>query len=444
MDETLRHRHAKFHYQSLAELRADIAEMALEIPLSAGRSLFAAPLTVAGRTIPNRLVIHPMEGFDATPDGAPGPLASRRYQRYAAGGAGLVWAEATAILPEARSNPGQFWLHAGNVDAYARLVRDLRETAAKEHGHRPLLLLQLTHSGRYSKPAGKPTPLLAHHSPVLDPAMNLAPGVEPVSDDYLAALPAHFAESAKLAAQAGFDGVDLKCCHRYLLSELLASHTRPGRYGGSFENRTRLLREALAAVRAAAPGLLLTVRMNAYDAIPHPYGFGMATDGSLAGDLSEPLELIRQLRQLGVELVNISIGNPYFQAHYGRPYDLPLRGLTSPAEHPLAGIERFVKITRAIQLEFPDLPIVGTGYSWLRQFLPDVAAGMLERGWASLIGIGRQAFAYPDLPRDLLAHGAIRPEKCCVACSGCTQLMRDGVATGCVIRDSAHYSLRKR
>ena len=186
-----------------------------------------------------------MEGFDAAPDGSPQELTFRRYRRYAAGGAGLIWFEATAILHEARSNPAQLYLHRGNVDVYRRLVEETRRAAREAFGREPILIVQLTHSGRYSKPAGVPVPLIAHHSAVLDPLHKLPADYPLVTDDYLDRLQDTYVEAARLAAEAGFDGVDIKSCHRYLLSELLASFTREGKYGGSFENRTRMLRETL-------------------------------------------------------------------------------------------------------------------------------------------------------------------------------------------------------
>jgi glutamate synthase (NADPH/NADH) small chain len=101
-----------------------------------------------------------------------------------------------------------------------------------------------------------------------------------------------------------------------------------------------------------------------------------------------------------------------------------------------------VNITRQIQQAVPDLPVVGGGYGWLRHLMPYVAAGVVRRGWATLIGQGRGAFAYPDSVNDLLTVGAMDPEKTCVTCSGCTQIMRDGTMTGCVVRDQAIYSVQ--
>jgi len=385
-----------------------------------------------------------MEGFDSTPDGAPGPLSFRRYTRYAQGGFGLIWMEATAVLAEGRSNPGQLYLHKHNVAVFGELVRTMRQTAKAAFGRDIVIIIQLTHSGRYSKPAGIPKPIIAHHSPVLDPQHSLPADYPLVTDDYLDDLQGAYVEAARLAAEAGVDGVDIKSCHRYLISELHASFTREGRYGGSLENRTRLLRETMAEIRHVVPGVFVTTRMSAYDAIPYPYGFGVNRSGGLDPDLAEPIELVRCLKDIGIPILNVSIGNPYFNPHFGRPYDFPIAGMTVPDEHPLVALDRFLAITRTLQMAFPDLPVVGSGYSWLRQFMPNVAAAVIRNRGAAFLGIGRGAFAYPDSVRDLLEKGALDPAKCCVTCSACTQIMRDGGMTGCVVRDSEIYGPQYR
>ena len=306
-------------------------------------------------------------------------------------------------------------------------------------GRCPVLVIQLTHSGRYSRPTGVPAPIIAHRSPILDPRHNLPENYPVVDDDYLDRLQDTYVDAARLAAAAGFDGVDIKSCHCYLVSELHASFTRDGRYGGSFENRTRLLRETLAKIREKVPGVFITTRMNAYDAISYPYGFGVGNKDCRVPDLTEPIELVRMLRKTGIPIVNISIGNPHFNPHLGRPYDFPVRGMPAPDEHPLAGLDRFMDITRNIQEKFRGLQVVGSGYSWLRHFMPHVAAGVIRNGGATLVGVGRGAFAYPDMVKDILETGRMEPGKCCITCSACTQIMLDGGMTGCVVRDSEVY-----
>lgn len=436
--------HKRFHYRAPEEIKQEAAALGIKLPWSDDLSILGESVNLGPVTLANRFVVHPMEGFDSDDQGTPGPLSFRRYRRYAEGGVALIWFEATAVLWEARSNPGQLWIHDGNVQVFKELVAATKKAARDQFGYEPVMIVQLTHSGRYSKPAGVPKPLIAHHSAVLDPKHNLPPDYPLVTDDYLDQLQEHFVHAAELAAQAGFDGVDIKGCHRYLAAELHASFTREGRYGGSFENRTRLLRESMLKIRARVPSVFVTTRLNAYDAIPYPYGFGVNRDDYRVPDLAEPIEYIRQLKEIGIPLLNLSIGNPYYNPHYGRPFDFPIAGFTPPAEHPLAAIDRFIGITRTVQEAHPDLPIIGSGYSWLRQYMPQVAAAVIRSGGAALVGQGRGSFAYPDSVRDILEKGAMDPKKCCVTCSGCTQIMRDGAMTGCVVRDSEIYGEQYR
>jgi 2,4-dienoyl-CoA reductase-like NADH-dependent reductase (Old Yellow Enzyme family) len=432
--------HARFHLRDLDSLHRELDRLRIRLPIAEDLSILAREVTIAGRRVPNRFAVQPMEGFDSTPDGGPGQFSFRRYERYAAGGSGLIWFEATAILPEARSNPRQFALHAGDVDAFARLVEATRRAAQAAFGRDVLAVIQLTHSGRYSKPAGRPRPMIAHHNPVLDPKHHLPADYPLVSDDYLDRLQDVYVQAAKLAQRAGFDGVDIKACHRYLVSELLASHTREGRYGGPLENRSRLLREVTGRIHGEVPGLFATTRINLYDALPHPFGFGVSRDDWRVPDLAEPIEVIRQLRGLGLPLVNVTMGDPHHDPHYGRPFDRPIAGASVPDEHPLEGVARLIDAARQVQQALPELPAVGTGYSWLRHLMPHVAAGVIGEGWATLVGQGRSAFAYPDAAKDVLTQGRMDPRKTCVTCSGCTQMMCDGTMSGCMVRDRAIYA----
>lgn len=434
--------HETFYFHGIDEVRQRIGELGLDLELSEDLSPLAQPLKAGDFTIPNRMVVLPMEGCDGTSDGAPDELTFRRYKRFAAGGAGLLWVEATAVVEEGRANPRQIWLRKENVNEFTRLVEETLKAARESMGsqHRPLLIAQLTHSGRYSRPGRAPRPIIAHHSKFIDPVQKLPPDYPLISDGELERLEDLYVEAAVCAQWAGFDGVDVKACHRYLISELHASYTRENsRYGGSWENRSRLFRNIVRKIRQAAPGLMVTSRMNAHDAMAYPYGFGMDPEDPTKPCLDEPIDLVRFLAENGAPLVNITIGNPYFNPHVNRPFDLPVAGAPIPPEHPLIGIARFVHIVRQIQQAVPGIAVIGGGYSWMRQFLPHMAAANVRNGWASMVGAGRMAFAYPDFAKDVLERGRLKPERCCVACSACTQIMRDGGRSGCVPRDAAIY-----
>lgn len=435
--------HKRFTFTTLEEFKAFTREHAGDIPISESTDILLQPLSVGPFTAPNALAVQPMEGCDGTPDGSPGPLTVRRYQRLAEGGAGIIWFEACAVVPEGRANPRQLWIHPKNVAAFRELTDMCRTIITQTFGSdfRPIFILQLTHSGRYSRPEHNPAPIIAHHSEILDPAHSLPPDYPLVTDAYLDNIQERFSDAAGLARDAGFDGVDIKSCHRYIISELLASHTRENsRYGGPLENRTRMIRETAAKLIKRFPEMLICTRINAFDGIPYPFGWGTDKTDFTRPDLSEPLRLFDELNQLGISILNVTIGNPYSNPHIGRPYDRPVVGAALPDESPLYGVDRFIRVVRKVQCTFPDLPVAGGGYSWLRHLFPYVAAGILEKKWATVIGLGRLAFAYPTFARDLMEHGKIFPEKTCIACSKCTQIMRDNGRTGCVVRDAGTYA----
>lgn len=427
--------HTPFHYNSLDEIKTELAALGCTLPLWEDLSVLGAPLSVGGATLPNRLAIQPMEGCDGTADGAPGELTRRRYRRFAKSGAALIWAEATAVSPEARANPRQLMLTRQNADDFKRLVEEIREISFKENGFAPFLVLQATHSGRYAKPEGTPAPLIAYHTPAFEQHAPIDDS-RVVSDEYLATLPERFAETARLAAEAGFDAVDIKCSHRYLFCELLSAYHRPGRYGGDFAGRTRLLRESIEAAQTA--GILLTSRVNLYDGFPYPYGFGVVEGGGITPDLTESKQLVSLLHEtLGMPLLNMTIGNPYVNPHVNRPYD---KGGYIPPEHPLEGVARMMDCISEIKIAFPALTVISSGHSYLRQFAPHLAAGMVASGGADMAGFGREAFAYPEFAKDILKTGGMQPAKCCITCGKCTELMRAGSVAGCAVRDHEVYA----
>jgi 2,4-dienoyl-CoA reductase-like NADH-dependent reductase (Old Yellow Enzyme family) len=431
--------HARFQLGSAGDLRAEAERLGLDIPCRDDISILLEKASFGGRAAPNRLAVLPMEGADAEGSGEPSSWTRRRYRRYAAGGAGLIWCEATAVRRDGRSNPAQLLLTEGSLGGFSRLIEETRAAAKKAWGpgHDPLLVLQLTHSGRFSRPDGTPRPLIVQNNPHLDPLRDIPPDAPLVSDDELAAIRDDFVEAADLAASAGFDAVDIKACHGYLVSETLAAHGREdSRYGGPFENRTRLLLEIVRRVREEAPGLLVTSRLSATDMVPFPYGFGMDPDKPERIDLGETKALVGLLARAGVRFLSLSLGIPAWRPHVGRPFDKPLPGGTVPAEHPLEGVARHLGVAAEIQLTSPRTAVVGAGYSWLRALGPGVAAAMVASGRSAAYALGRGALAYPDFAADLIKRGRMSPRKACTTCSLCSLLLRRQERVGCVVRDA--------
>ncbi len=436
-------KHEKFRFKSAVELMNKAKELSIGLPWSESTDSLFQPAVIQGIRVPNRFAVQPMEGFDSDENGTPGELAFRRYGRYAAGGNGMIWFEACSVVPDGRSNPHQMMITGSNVHEFKRLTDHIRKTALDSFGvnHQPFLVLQLTHSGRYSKPGGDFQPKIFSANPVLagnDPGTAPQPGL--YSDTEIDTIKAAYLSGVQLAEQAGFDAVDVKACHGYLLHEMLYAYDRTdSRYGGAFENRTRFFREVLNVPSK----IIKAVRLSAFDLIPHPYGFGMNPDGSGGIDLREVKKLITEFATV-VPLWNISAGIPRHNAHIGRPFDRGVFNGPPPDEHPLAGVARLIRITGELQQTFPNLYFVGSAYSWLRQFYPNVGAGAINRSLVSFIGLGRSSFAYPDSPNDLLRNGCLDPKKVCVSCSKCTEFMRMGVVTGCAVRDECYQAEGRR
>lgn len=428
----------KFNYSTIDELKGKIDELGLKnLPFSDDVSCLGDSVKVGERVVPNRIAIQPMEGCDGTASGEPDELTVRRYDRFAESGAGLVWAEAVAIVEEGRANPRQLYITENNIDAFKKMNDRIRELSMKKNGFAPIIIMQATHSGRYSKPTGVPAPLIAYNNPVFE-GENPIDKTRIISDDKLFALEEQYGKAAKMAEEAGFDGIDVKCCHRYLNSELLSAFTRDGAFGGSFDNRTRLLRNGIKnATDATGKDFIITTRMNVYDGFEYPYGWGVKEGNGKEVDLTEPIKLIDILHnQLGVKMVDVTIGNPYVNSFVNRPADATI---AVSGEHPLIGVDRMFGCVGEIQKAFPELVVMGSGVSYMREYAGNLAAGAVKAGILTMQGFGREAFAYPQFANDLIKNGTMDKKMCCITCGKCTELMRAGGVAGCVIKDSEVY-----
>lgn len=424
-------------YANTDDLQADLKKEKINISLSENLDVLKEEIKIGAKTVKNRIAIQPMEGCDGTLSGAPDDLTKRRYDRFAKSGSGLIWFEAVAVVNEGRANKRQLFINSDTLDDFKRMVFDIKETSLKENGIEPLIIMQATHSGRYSKPEGVPAPIIAYNNPVFEKDKPISAD-RIITDERLRQLEQEMGNAAALAEKAGFDGVDIKCCHRYLNSELLSAYTRKGEYGGSFENRTKFLRNSVAnAAAATSSDFIVTSRLNVYDGFPYPYGFGVSEKGGLTPDLSEAVKLVDILHnQLNVKLLDITIGNPYVNPHVNRPADITPYQCE---ESPFSGVERMINCVGEIQKAFPELCVIGSGLTYFSKFCGNLAAAGIENGLFKIAGFGRQAFAYPEFAKDLLQKGALEPQKCCITCSKCTELMRAGTVAGCVIKDSQTY-----
>jgi NADPH2 dehydrogenase len=431
-------------------------QLGIDLPFDAAvetgpASPLAQPLEADGLRAGNRFAILPMEGWDGTLDGHPTDLTRRRWQRFGESGAKLIWGgEAVAVRHDGRANPNQLVIAERTLGDLAALREHLVETHAAHFGSTSDLVvgLQLTHSGRYARPsAAGPRPRIAYRHPVLDKRLAITNDAACFSDEELDRLVGDFVRAARDAARIGFAFVDVKHCHGYLGHELLSASDRPGRYGGSFENRTRFLRSVVEGIRADAPGLRIGVRLSAFDMVPFRRGpsgvgepdapdegyrsaFGFTPLGA-DGSIDDSDSLLTMLASIGVFWVCLTAGSPYYNPHIQRPALFPPSDGYLPPEDPLAGVARQIQATAALKARHPELALVGSAYSYLQEWLPHVAHAVVRMGLADSVGIGRLVLSYPEFPADVLAGRPLKRNLLCRTFSDCTTAPRNGLVSGC-------------
>lgn len=423
----------RFHYKTLEEVKERAEELKVYLPFSSSTDILKTPLKVGNVTFHNRMGIAPMEGADSLEDGSPSDYTIRRYVNEAIGGSALIWFEAISIVPEGRSSKTQLLLTEENVESYKRMNEKIKEAGRKANGFEPYLIMQANHSGRYSNPDNRPAPMIAYRHPQLE-QYRAADDSCIVTDDYLKSLEESFGKAALLAKKAGFDAVDIKSCHGYLLAELLSAYDRPGQYGGNYENRTRLLKNGIKAAKVwENENFQVTCRLGIYDGYEYPWGFGVSEGSGLKPDLKEPIRLVKELYgNCGIQMMNLTMGNPYATTHVTRPFDM---GKYEPEEHPFTGIGRMIAGIGEVKKAVPEMVIFGSAPTYLRQFADLYTAGAVEEGFCDGMLFGRMAFADPDYANEIIKNGRIDPKRVCMTCGKCGDLIRAHKPTGCVIRD---------
>src|SRR5688572_29387438 len=416
----------------------------------------------SGMTIGNRFCILPMEGWDGTPDGRPSEYTKRRWKNFAISGAKLLWGcEAVAVRHDGRANPNQLLIDTSRLDEYKKLYENILIDHQERFGKTDDLVIgfQLTHSGRFCKPNDqkKMEPQILYSHPILNKKFGLPDDYPVMKDEDIDRLVDDFVKAAVLTQRAGYHFVDLKHCHGYLGHEFLSARTRSGKYGGSFENRTRFLTSIVKSIRAEAPGLDIGVRFSALDWIPfmpaedqmgvpskfdgeYPYTFGGDATG-LGEDLSETYQFLQLLRSLDIQLACITAGSPYYNPHIQRPALFPPSDGYQPPEDPLAGVARQLHVTAQIKKDFPDLVIVGSAYSYLQEWLPHVGQYILNNNLADFVGLGRMVLSYPEFPDDILQGHPFKRDKVCRTFSDCTTAPRNGMISGCFPLDPYYKAL---
>ena len=462
--------------QNVEEFRAYCEELGLPLQAedrieTAPDSPLAQPLTAGGKTLGNRFVIHPMEGWDGDDDGKPNELVRRRWRNFAHSGAKCVWGgEAMAITPDSRANPRQLMIRPETEDSLKALHAELLDIHHSYFGSNADLLtgFQLTHSGRFSRPSQSGLePKILYRHPFLDRKFGIPDDYPVLSDDEVRRIIELFVRAGGIAERCGADFVDVKHCHGYLGHEFLSAVTRDGPFGGSFENRTRFLREVVSGIRATTSRIQVGVRLSAFDfapyrpdptrssgsrlgpgipedfsgALPYRHAFGGSAENPVEFDLSDTFRFIELLRELDIRLLNVSAGSPYYNPHIQRPALFPPSDGYQPPEDPLVGCARQIEATAQIKAAFPDMVVIGTGYSYLQEFLPHVAQWVVRSGKADAVGLGRMVLAYPTLPKDTLTRGSLNSKRICRTFSDCTTGPRNGLVSGCYPLDPAYRNL---
>ncbi len=447
--------------KTVADFRERLEQLELELPmdeqiLTADQdSPLAESIQIGPHRVGNRWVIHPMEGWDANPDGSPSEHTLRRWDNFGRSGAKLIWGgEAAAVQSDGRANPNQTLAMPSNRSGLQSLLETLISAHAEACGATDDLLvgLQLTHSGRFCRPHGKQLePRIAYHHPLLDAKFGIDPADNTVvwTDDDLHRLIDNYVVAAGVARDVGFQFVDVKACHGYLLHEFLSARTRPGPFGGDLQGRSSLLRTIVQRIAETYSDLSIVVRMSVFDTLPYVtsrevgrpmewrvnqsyvHGFGLNADDPMQIDLTEPIQLIRQLQQLGVVAINVSCGSPYYNPHIQRPAIFPPSDGYQPPEDPLIGVVRQIQAARQCKQAIPEMPMVGTGYTYLQDYLPHVAQAVVRSDWIDMVGLGRMVLSYPDLPLDTLREGRLVRKRVCRTFSDCTTAPRNGLISGC-------------
>ena len=458
-------------FKDPSALRQRLHELGVSLPLddriltAAYGSPLAEPLVIAGFRIGNRWCIQPMEGWDANLDGTPSPHTFRRWRNFGISGAKLIWGgEAAAVQSDGRANPNQTLATPENRAGLRQLLETLRGAHRERFGRDDDLLvgLQLTHSGRFCRPHSKKLePRIAYHHPLLDAKFGIDPSDDSIiwSDADIEQLIESYVAAAKLAFAVGYQFVDIKACHGYLLHEFLSARHRPGKFGGDFEGRTRLLFSIIGRIRNECPELMVAVRLSVFDTLPYktsrevgeplpyenllPYdlGFGVAENDPRQYDLHEPIALLRRLQAAGVAMVNLSCGSPYYNPHIQRPAIFPPSDGYLPPEDPLVGVWRQIDVARQCKQAVSGLPMVGSGYSYLQDYLPHVAQAVVRQGWIDSVGLGRMVLAYPELPADSLERGELQRKRVCRTFSDCTTAPRHELPSGCYPLDPYYKAL---
>ncbi|MHB8062326.1 MAG: oxidoreductase [Ruminiclostridium sp.] len=379
-----------------------------------------SPIQIGTRTCPNRFFIQAMECTDADAEGNPSDLTYQRYENLFRGEAGLITLEAISITDKSRSRLNQLMIRPENLKSLTNFVKKMKEANPNS-----LFVFQLTHSGELSNPSFSRRvtvkPLPGYGGEIMTEEE-----VDQIVDDFVLA--------AKIAHEAGADGIDMKLCHGYLGSQILRPYNdRKWKYGGSWENRRQFAFDLYEKIQKEVndKNFLIGSKISAWEGFPG--GFGTAGADTPVMDLSEPIDLIKGLEERGAQYFIQSAGSPSItcsltQADKNAPYFAYLH-------------QYFSKVFKD-NLK-PSTVVIGSNFSVFRDgknkicgvspedsSLFSYGAKCIESGVTDMLGLGRQSFADPLLPLKL-REGRESEIKYCTVCDNCLELLIQQSPIGC-------------
>ncbi len=385
------------------------------------------PITIGNRTAQNRFVINAMECCDSDEEGNPTEKTYRRYRRLFEGNAGAIFLEAITVTYENRGRKMQLSIEPHNEKALTEFVKEMKRVNDK-----PLFIWQLTHSGELSHPdfskrvCVKPLPGF---------------GGELVDEAYIEKTIEQFVAAAKIAHNAGADGIDFKNCHGYLGSQLVRPYNdRAWKYGGSFENRTRFTYEVYERIHKEIndPNFIVGSKVSFWEGFPG--GQGSAGPDTAVLDLTESIKLVKGMEERGAKFIMVSAGSPSITLALSQP------DRSIPDDVYLHFT--FQKAARGALKK--ETTVIGSAYSVLRngknnlQAVKEEEASLLywgdkniRDGITDMIAIGRQSLADPYLP------GKIQEDKpgdvdWCTACDQCIELLIRQRNVGCAVYEKEY------
>ncbi len=378
--------------------------------------LLNSPLHLPRCTVMNRLVAQPMERSAASWKGDVTDELLDEYSTLAAGHWGVLHIEAMTVMGNFKSRKGQLVISPENRPSIERLVKLVHEVSPGTK-----IILQVTFPGTVTGEGLEKTTIIPENA-------RTAGNPRLLDDNEIMEIMDAFKQAIGICLESGADGVDIKACHGYLGAEFLRpANTRPGQFGGSFENRTRFFKELVCYARDEATSagrndFLVGSRISAWEGIVG--GLGTAGPGEFVEDLGEVKRFTCMLADWGADFINVSAGIP-----------ATIPELTRPSSTVPWGVWNHFRITRDIKAHVratgKNIAVIGSAYTMAGNEFVSYAESNLKQGFVDLVGLGRQTLADPHFAAKA-CQNRLDQANLCIACNSCARLLRGQRHVGCV------------